>query len=321
MTTSPHAAHQPDAAAAETDDVLRIRKAGKRFRSGWALRDLTLTVRRGSITALLGPNGAGKTTLLRAVSGLLDLTEGTVSFNGRQVSSTGTPEGISFLAQDKPLYRRSTVADMLQIARHLNARWDAALARRLCDEAELNQRARVGTLSGGQRSRLALAIAFARRPELLLLDEPLADLDPLARLEVQQTLLSTVAEQGTTVVLSSHILGEIEHVCSDLAVITDGRVSLRGETDEVIDGHTLLIGPGSEPAALQWIPREQLVEVRRTPRQTAVLLEGPAPLPPPGWSAERPSLDEIVVAQLRRSRGTAVAGLSDLDSAPTQEAS
>lgn len=252
----------------------------------------------------------------------MELTEGTVSCNGRQVSSTGTLEGISFLAQDKPLYRRSTVAGMLEIARRLNTRWDADLARRLCDDAELDHRARVGTLSGGQRSRLALAIAFARRPALLLLDEPLADLDPLARLEVQQTLLSTVAEQGTTVVLSSHILGEIQDVCSDLALITDGRVTLRGTTDEVLDGHTLLLGPATnEPDPLHWIPSAQLVEVRRTPRQTTVLLEGPAPLPPTGWSADQPTLDEIVVARLRRSRGSSGAGNSDLNSATNREAS
>lgn len=286
------------------DLVLSVRGAGRRYRRGWALRDFTLEVERGSITALVGPNGAGKTTLMRAVCGLLELTTGSVEIDGTPVTARRTPPEVGYLAQDKPLYRQYSVATMLEIGRHLNARWDAALARRLCEEAGLDPRAKVRTLSGGQRTRLALALVLARRPEVLLLDEPLADLDPLARVEVQQTLLAEAVDSGMTVLMSSHILGEIEDVCSDLALITDGRLTLHAAIDGVLARHLLLTGPAG---AIDWLPPTSIVEHRATVRQQTLLVDGPvADLPgrmlPEGWTAEQPSLEEIVIARLRSTR-------------------
>lgn len=288
------------------DSVLSVRGAGRRYRRGWALRDFTLQIERGSITALVGPNGAGKTTLMRAVCGLLELTEGDITVNNAPVTARRTPPEVGYLAQDKPLYRQYSVATMLEIGRHLNTRWDGALARRLCEDAGLDPRAKVRTLSGGQRTRLALALVLARRPEVLLLDEPLADLDPLARLEVQQTLLAEAVDSGMTVLMSSHILGEIEDVCSDLALITNGRLSLHGSIDDVVARHLLLTGPAG---AIDWLPPVSIVEHRTTIRQQTLLVDGsladlPGRMLPEGWTAEQPNLEEIVIARLRSSRPT-----------------
>lgn len=294
------------------DAVLLVQGAGKRYRRGrdkdrWAVRGLSLSVRRGSITALVGPNGAGKTTLLTAVAGLVGLTEGAIVVDGVAVTSTATPDGVGYLAQDKPLYRQYSVGTMLDIGRHLNSRWDADLARRLCDEAGLDLRAAVRTLSGGQRTRLALALVLARRPDLLLLDEPLADLDPLARLEVQQTLLAEATDTGMTVLMSSHILGEVQDTCSDLALITEGRLTLHGPIDEIVARHVLLVGPGDGEATTHWLPSDRIVEIRRSPRQISLLVDGPVRQLPDGWSADEPTLEEIVVARLRTARASAQA--------------
>lgn len=300
---------QSDRGAEEV--ILRVQSAGKRYRRGWALRGLSLCVSRGSISALIGPNGAGKSTLMQAVVGLTALSEGSITVNGVAVSTTPRPE-VGYLSQAKPLYRQYSVATMLQMGRHLNARWDAALARRLCEDAALDLRAKVQTLSGGQRTRLALALVLARRPDLLLLDEPLADLDPLARVEVQQTLLAEATDTGMTVLMSSHILGEIQDVCSDLALITDGRLELQGSIDQVMAQHVLLVGPADGDAGLAWLPAEGIIEQRCTARQQTLLVDGPrVDLPgrqlPEGWIAHNPTLDEIVIARLRNARSTASA--------------
>ena len=178
------------------ESVLTVRDAGVHYRRGWALRRCSFELAPGGITALVGPNGAGKSTLMMAASGLLALTEGSVRVFGASVHTSPAHPDLGYLAQDKPLYRQASVQAMLWIGQKLNARWDAVLAQQLCDEAGLDRRARVRTLSSGQRTRLALALVLARRPTLLLLDEPLADLDPLARLEVQQMLLAQVADTG-----------------------------------------------------------------------------------------------------------------------------
>jgi len=296
----------------DAQTILRVQDAGKRYRRGWALRSFSLSVPRGSITALIGPNGAGKTTLMRAVVGLTGLTEGRITVNDRPVNATTALPEVGYLSQDKPLYRQYTVATTLQLGRHLNNRWDAALALRLCEDAGLDQRARVRTLSGGQRTRLALSLALARRPELLLLDEPLSDLDPLARVEVQQTLLAEATETGMTVVMSSHILGEIQDVCSDLALITDGRPSLQGTVEQLMSRHLLLVGPAESEAAPAWLPVEGIIEQRRSARQQTLLVDGPlVDLPgralPDGWTAHEPTLDEIVIARFRNARSTGAA--------------
>ncbi len=278
--------------------IMQVHDAGVRYRRGWALRHCSFELREGAITALVGPNGAGKSTLMLASAGLIGLTEGQISVLDRPVGSSPAHPDLGFLAQDKPLYRQFTVATVLDVGRHLNARWDRGLAETLCDEAGLDRRARVRALSGGQRARLALALVLARRPSLLVLDEPLANLDPLARLQVQQTLLAQAADTGMTVLLSSHILSEIEDVCDDLVLLTDGRSTLHGPIEDLLGRHVLLTGPGGDEAGLAAVAAGA-VEIRRAPRQLTVLVDGRPSVVPAGWTAATPTLEEVVVARLR----------------------
>ncbi|MEP6561506.1 MAG: ABC transporter ATP-binding protein, partial [Nakamurella sp.] len=243
-------------------------------------------------------------TLMSAAAGLLALTEGRIEVEGTPVSTTPAHPGLGYLAQDKPLYRRYRVRDMLDIGRHLNTGWDDARARRLVDEAGVPLDQRVGKLSGGQRTRLALALVLARRPSVLLLDEPLADLDPLARLEVQQTLMTEVLDTGMTVLLSSHILGEIQDACEDLLLLQGGGIVLDGALESLLSRHRVLVGPGTDPAGndLAWLPANGRIEVRRAARQTTVLVDHQVSNLPAGWTAADPTLDELVVAYLRAGR-------------------
>jgi ABC-2 type transport system ATP-binding protein len=272
---------------------------GKRYRRGWGLRDCTFSLPRGSVCALVGPNGAGKSTLLSLTTGLRRPTTGEIRVLGRSVDGGGMPPGLSFLAQDKPLFRNFTVAEMLRAGRSLNTEWDAAYARRLVTDAGVPLKARISTLSGGQRTRVALAVALGRRPTVLVLDEPLADLDPVARAEVMQTLMGEVAETGMTVLLSSHVLSDLENVCDHLLLLSEGELRLAGDVERLVSEHALLIGPadGDEHA----VPEHAVVEKRSTPRQVTFLLRDTPhrSVPGPGWEVHDPTVEELVMAYLR----------------------
>jgi ABC-2 type transport system ATP-binding protein len=259
---------------------------GKRYGRGWALRDCTLTLPAGRIAALIGPNGAGKSTLMALATGLLRPTSGRVSVLGRP----------GFLAQGKPLYQGFTVSEMLRAGRALNPDWDDAYARRLVLEAGVPLEARIRTLSGGQRTRVALAVTLGRRPSFVMLDEPLSDLDPLARQEVMQALLAEVAETGTTVLLSSHVIADLEGICDYLVLLADGRVRLAGDVDELLAEHQLLVGPRSLEVT------GSVVERRDTERQSTVLVRGGAAA---GAEVLEPSLEELALGYLRAVRGVA----------------
>ncbi|KOX35116.1 ABC transporter ATP-binding protein [Saccharothrix sp. NRRL B-16348] len=261
---------------------------GKRYRRGWALKDCTFTLPAGRIAALVGPNGAGKSTLMSLATGLLRQTEGEVEVLGRP----------GFLAQGKPLYQGFTVAEMLHAGRTLNPDWDDDHARRLVDEARVPLTAKVRTLSGGQRTRVALAVALGRRPEVLLLDEPLADLDPLAREEVMGALLGEVAEAGMTVVLSSHVIADLDGICDHLLLLSEGRVRLAGDVEDLLAEHRLLIGPRSLD-----VPPDVVVERRDTGRQSTVLVRGLAD--PPDVEVVEPTLEELTLGYLRAGRAAA----------------
>jgi ABC-2 type transport system ATP-binding protein len=276
--------------------ALRVDAVGKQFRTRWVLRDCSLELPRGRVSALVGPNGAGKTTLLMLVTGLLRPTTGTIDVLGEDPTRTGMPGGASFLAQHKPLYRTFRVAEMLRAAAVLNSggRWDAAHAARLVDDAGIGPQERVRELSAGRRARVALAIALGRRPDLLLLDEPLAELDPLARRQVMGTLLAEAVETGMTVLLSSHVLTDLEDACDHLVLLRDGRVRLAGTIDALLDEHRNLIGPATGRGAL---PQPATVHAATAGRQTRALVRG-ADIPP-GFRTERPGLDDLVLAYLQ----------------------
>jgi ABC-2 type transport system ATP-binding protein len=220
--------------------VIEARGLGKRYRSRWALADCTLSVPAGSIVGLVGPNGAGKTTLLHLVTGLLAPTTGTIEVaGGRPADSRTQLARVGFVAQDAPVYAGLSVADHLRLGAHLNPRWDAGLATERIGKLRLDPRQRAGRLSGGQRAQLALTLAIAKRPQLLILDEPVASLDPLARRDFLQDLAEATADHQMSVVLSSHLVSDLERACNYLIVLASGRVQLAGPVTGLLAAHRL----------------------------------------------------------------------------------
>jgi ABC-2 type transport system ATP-binding protein len=217
--------------------VIEARQLGKRYRSRWALADCTLSVPTGSTAGLVGPNGAGKTTLLHLVTGLLGPTTGTIEVAGGLPAATRAQLArVGFVAQDAPVYAGFSVADHLRLGAHLNPGWDVSLARQRIGKLGLDPAQKAGRLSGGQRAQLALTLAIAKRPQLLILDEPVASLDPLARRDFLQDLREATAEHQMSVVLSSHLVADLERVCDYLIVLAAGRVQVAGTVTELTAG-------------------------------------------------------------------------------------
>ncbi|MFH8339761.1 ABC transporter ATP-binding protein [Streptomyces sp. AM6-12] len=276
-----------------SDTALRADALGKRFgrRGGWALRDCAFRLPRGRVCALVGPNGAGKSTLLALAAGLTTPTEGTLSVLGTTPAEARPRVG--YVAQDKPLYPQLTVAETLRMGADLNpGRWDADLAGHIV--GNLDAAARIRTLSGGQRTRVALALALGKRPELLFLDEPMADLDPVARHELMGTLMGQTALHGTTIVLSSHVIAELEESCDHLLLVTGGRIRLAGEIDELLAAHLRISGA----AAGADLGPHTVIESHVTGRQLTALIRPAGPLAG-DWRTTAPSLEELVLAHLR----------------------
>jgi len=267
-----------------------------RYRRGWGLRDCTFQLPTGRISALIGPNGAGKSTLMRIATGLLRPTSGEIRVLGQAPGKRGTNRQLAFLAQDKPLYKGFTVEEMLRTGAKLNPVWDDQYARRLVRDADVPLNAKIGTLSGGQRTRIALAIAMGRRPELVMLDEPLADLDPIARQDVMHALLAEVAETGMTVLLSSHVIADLDGVCDHLLLLADGRVQLQGDVEDLLAQHRVLVG------SRELVLPDGVIEARTTGRQATVLARTPNA---PGWDNNQPSLEELALAYLRSAKKVA----------------
>jgi ABC-2 type transport system ATP-binding protein len=281
--------------------VLEARGLGKRYGRTWALSDCTIDVPAGRVVGLVGPNGAGKSTLLNLAVGLLAPTTGSIEvLGGRPASSPAELARVGFVAQDTPLYATLSVADHLRLGARLNPGWDPAFADARIDALGLNRAQRAGKLSGGQRAQLALTLAVAKRPDLLALDEPVASLDPLARREFLQSLMEIVAEQGVSVVLSSHLIADIERVCDYLIVLVASRVRLAGDVDELLATHHLLTGPRRDPATL---PADQeVISASSTDRQTTVLVRTQAPILDPAWSVDPVGLEDLALAYMRDAR-------------------
>ena len=282
--------------------VLEATGLGKRYRRTWALRDCSVAVPEGRVVALVGPNGAGKSTLLHLAVGLLGPSAGEVRVFGAPAASGPETLGrVGFLAQDKPLYHGFTVAEMLRFGAQLNPRWDQAEADRWLERFDLPPGRRVGQLSGGQRTQLALALALAKRPRLLLLDEPMADLDPLVRHDLTRLLMETVAAEGLTVVFSSHVLAELATVCDYLVLLATGRVQLAGDTDELLAEHKLLVGLLRNPPR---VGPHQVVEASHTDRQTTLLVRTAGPVHDPSWAVHDVGLEQLVLAYMRHPETT-----------------
>ena len=277
--------------------VIQTRGLAKRYHRVTALNDCTITVPEGRISALIGPNGAGKTTLLRLLAGLAKPTAGQMAVLG------GTPRqdpaflaGIGYLAQEIPLYKRFTAEDHIGIGAHLNPRWDAASARDRLRSLNIPLDRAVGRLSGGQRAQVALTLTLAKRPRLLLLDEPVAALDPLARRNFLATLAAAVADGGLTVVLSSHLLADLERVADHLILLAASRVQLCGDIDALLAEHHVLVGPCKATTAIE--KTRTIVQAVRTPRQTTLLVRGNAPVIDPAWESNEVGLEEMVLGYM-----------------------
>jgi ABC-2 type transport system ATP-binding protein len=287
--------------AGRQDSVLETDGLGKKYRRRWALHDCTLAIPQGKVVGLVGPNGAGKTTLLQLAAGLLSPTSGTVTvLGGQPAAGAGQLGRIGFVAQDTPTYSRLTVGDHLRMGAWLNPGWDAELAARRVDQLDLDPRRRLGALSGGQRAQLALTLAIAKRPELLLLDEPVASLDPLARREFLQSLMEVVAEHGVSVLLSSHLVADLERVCDYLVILVGSHVRIAGEVDGLLAAHHRLSGPRRDVSTL---PRhQQVISESVTDRQSTLLVRTDEPILDPAWTVKPVTLDDLVLAYMSQAR-------------------
>jgi ABC-2 type transport system ATP-binding protein len=284
--------------------VIAARGLGKRYGSRWALTDCTLSVPPGRVAGLVGPNGAGKTTLLHLATGLLAPTTGTIEVaGGRPAASAAQLARIGFVAQDAPTYAGLSVADHLRLGAHLNPGWDAQLARGRIRGLGLDPGQKAGRLSGGQRAQLALTLAVAKRPELMILDEPVASLDPLARRDFLQDLTHTVAGQHLSVVLSSHLVADLERVCDYLIVLAAGRVQVAGEIKDLLATHHLLTGPRRDPTGLPagW----QVIQAGHTGGQAILLVRADAPIRDSAWTVSPAGLEDLVLAYMSRAADAA----------------
>jgi ABC-2 type transport system ATP-binding protein len=279
---------------------------GKRYGRRWALSDCTLSIPTGRVTGLVGPNGAGKTTLINLATGMLAPTTGTIDVLGSKPASG--PEQLAkvgYVAQDTPTYAGLSVEDHLRFGAHMNPGWDAVLARKRMSQLGIDPKQKAGKLSGGQRAQLALTLAIAKRPELLILDEPIASLDPLARREFLQVLMETTAEHEISVVMSSHLVADLERVTDYLIVLMSSRVRIAGDIDEMLATHYLLSGARRDPATLP--ASQQVISASHTDRQSTILVRSAEPLLDPSWSVSQLDLEDLVLAYMGNTTTTASA--------------
>ena len=291
--------------------ILRTDRLGRRYGRVWGLRDCTLVVPAGAVVGLVGPNGAGKTTLLEMITGLLEPTEGQVSVFGQtsRAHHAATLARVGYVAQDHPLYRDFSVADLLRLGRAMNPGWDQGLAAARMDALGIPRGSKVKQLSRGERAQVSLTMALAKRTPLLVLDEPLFSLDPVARLEFMREVMVAAVGTGLTVIMSSHVVCELERFCDWLVVLAHGHVQLAGPADDLIAAHWLLTVPRATPDAD--LPG-RVIHRSDSDRHSAALVRiDPVRLvveARAGWQAEPVGFEQLVMAYLQRSSGAARTG-------------
>ncbi|MFJ8018252.1 ABC transporter ATP-binding protein [Streptomyces sp. NPDC096339] len=279
--------------------ILEAHALGKRYGRKQALSDCTLSLPAGRVIGLVGPNGAGKSTLLQLACGLIGPTSGSIEvLGGRPASGPEQLAKVGFVAQDTPTYAGLSVADHLKLGARLNPGWDAALAEERIRQLGLDPGQKTGKLSGGQRAQVALTLAVAKRPELLLLDEPVAALDPLARREFLQSLMEYVAEHGTTVVLSSHLVSDLERVCDHLVSLVASRVQVAGDVDDLLATHFRLTTARRDAATLPETMR--VIQETHTERQSTFIVRADKPVQDPSWVLEPLALEDLVLTYMTR---------------------
>lgn len=280
-----------------TEIAIMATDLGKRYGRKWGLRHCSLEVPAGRIIGLVGPNGAGKSTLLNLIVGLLSPTEGELRLLGEQVSPNSVLERVAYLDQEHSMYRNFKVREMLKAGRKLNKRWDEQIALDHLAELAIPLDRRIDALSGGQRAQVALALALAKRPELLILDEPVASLDPLARRAVMGTLMATKADWDCTVVISSHVVSELERVCDYLVVLDHGDVKLADDIDDLVERHHVLVGPRDTVDSVSG----EIVHREERGAQVSLLVRGPRPVVAPGWQVQAVDLESLVMHYMSMS--------------------
>lgn len=290
--------------------VVQTDKLGKKYGSFWALKDCTITVPKGSITALVGPNGAGKTTLLKLLVGLSSPSSGTATILERSpVQSYDFIAEIGYLAQEVPLYRQMTTKDHIAMGAHLNKVWDEASIRERVAELGIPLDRTVGKLSGGQRAQVALALALAKKPKLLLLDEPVAALDPLARVDFLSSLAqaATDAEGNLTVIMSSHLLSDLERICDHVIIVAAGKTQICDSIENVLKSHKLLVGPrDDEPKAQNYM----IVQATHSPRQTTLVVKyNGTKIKEPHFKVYDINIEEVILAYMEKDKTDKLGGI------------
>jgi ABC-2 type transport system ATP-binding protein len=279
--------------------VLSTDGLGKKYGRKWALSDCSLDIPSGRVVGLVGPNGAGKSTLLNLSVGMLSPTAGTVEVLGSAPGNDLLAQ-VGFVSQDTPTYSALSISEHLRLGAELNQRWDGDLARHRIERLGLDPSQKAGKLSGGQRAQLALTLGVAKRPELLILDEPVASLDPLARREFLQDLMESVAEQELSVILSSHLVSDVERACDYLVVLVDSRVQVAGDIDQLLATHHRLTGPRRDVDTLP--ANQQVISASHTDRQSTLIVRTDAPILDPVWAVSELNLEDLVLAYMGRSR-------------------
>jgi len=296
--------------AGGSNPALRTERLGRRYGKVWGLRDCTLEVPTGAVAALVGPNGAGKTTLLEMIIGLLQPTEGQVSVFGQasHADTAQTLARVGYVAQDHPLYRDFTVADMFHLGQAMNPRWDQKLAQARTDTLGIPLNRKVRKLSGGQQAQVSLTMALAKHAPLLVLDEPVSSLDPVARLEFMRDVMASAADPDTdlTFLISSHVVSELERFCDWLIVLAGGHVQLAGPADGLLAAHRLLTIPRATPDTE--LPG-QIIQRTDSDRHSTVLVRAGADQLAPqgraGWQADPVSFEQLILGYLQRPPTTA----------------
>jgi ABC-2 type transport system ATP-binding protein len=280
--------------------VLQAKGLSKQYGRRQVLSDCTLSIPPGRVVGLVGPNGAGKTTLLHIAVGLLRPTGGSIEvLGGHPASGAAQLAKVGFVAQDAPTYAGLSIADHLRFGAHTNPGWDQQLADDRITSLGLDRSQKAGKLSGGQRAQLALTLAIAKRPELLILDEPVASLDPLARREFLQGLMVFIAEHDAGVILSSHLVSDLERVCDYLIVLVASRVRVAGEVEDLLASHHRLTGARHELADLP--TGVEVIEDSHTDRQATLIVRSTTPIDNPSFSVEQLSLEDLVLAYMSQT--------------------
>ncbi|NUO57108.1 MAG: ABC transporter ATP-binding protein [Hamadaea sp.] len=283
-----------------TEPALKAVGLTKRYGRHLALSGCTLDIPGGRVVGLVGPNGAGKTTLLQLAAGMLVPTAGSIEvLGGRPATGPEQLARVGFVAQDTPTYANLSVAEHLRFGASTNPRWDQATAQERITQLGLNPQQKAGRLSGGQRAQLALTLAIAKRPDLLILDEPVASLDPMARREFLKGLMGFTAENKASVIMSSHLVSDLERVCDYLVVLVASQIRVAGDVDDLLAGHFRLSGPRRDRTDLP--DGVQVIEESHVERQSTFIVRADAPIDDGSFTVDPLSLEDLVLAYMAQA--------------------